>query len=226
MVDYTELENNLGHHFRDERLLINALTHPSFMKERSNQRLEFLGDAVLQLAISDVLYKTHTSVQEGALTNLRQHLVCQDALAQVARKIGLGTFLRMDKGCEIGGGRENDSVLSDAMEAVLAAVYLDAGYIPAKKIIESLWPLSDAEEFSDSKSALQEYLQKRGQSQPHYEILDESGPDHNKRFTVAVFVNDLPLGKGIGTSKKRAEQAAAREALKELKKADNSGGME
>lgn len=211
------LEKALGYSFINRSLLETALTHPSCRKETNNQRLEFLGDAVLQICISDILYRNHTSVQEGALTNLRQHLVCQDALANVARRISLGTYLRMDKGCEMGGGRENDSVLSDAMEAVLAAVYLDGGFENAKKCIDTLWPIGSEEEFSDAKSALQEFLQKRGQQQPRYEVVDESGPDHMKQFTVAVLMGENLLAKGAGTSKKKAEQSAALEALRTLK---------
>lgn len=217
MADYISPEKELGYTFQDKSLLRDALTHPSYHTGVNNQRLEFLGDAVLQICISDVLYKTHTHVQEGSLTNLRQHLVCQDALAEVARSIHLGACLRMDKGCEADGGRDNDSVLCDAVEAVLAAVYLDGGFEKAKQCVERLWPLSQAAEFSDAKSALQEYLQKRGEKQPAYVLLSECGPDHRKCFTVAVMLEDRQLAAGTGSSKKRAEQAAAREALKSLK---------
>lgn len=163
-----------------------------------------------------MLYREHTRIQEGALTNLRQHLVCQDALAQVARQIGLGTYLRMSKGCEQTGGRENDSVLSDACEAVLAAIYLDGGYAPAKACVERLWPLKETETFSDAKSSLQEYLQKRGHAQPRYTLVGESGPDHMPTFTVNVFVDGVEYATGSGSGKKKAEQAAAAAALKKL----------
>ncbi len=217
MTELAELERNIGYTFSHRELLVNALTHPSCQSGINNQRLEFLGDAVLQICISDVLYRNHTTVQEGALTNLRQHLVCQDALAQVARKIGLGRCLLLGKSCEMGNGRENDSVLSDAMEAVLAAVYLDGGFDSAKKCIDHLWPIGEEEEFSDAKSALQEYLQKNGESQPQYAVLNETGPDHMKQFTVAVILNNCDYAHGVGASKKKAEQSAAREAMKRLK---------
>ena len=217
MTGLETLEKSLGYCFKDVSLLERALTHPSCSRDKNNQRLEFLGDAVLQLTVSDVLFHEHTKVQEGALTNLRQHLVCQDALAAVARRIGLGTYLRMDKGCELGGGRENDSVLCDACEAVLASVYLDGGFDSAMLVLKKHWPLSEAEAFNDAKSALQEYLQKRGRPQPKYILCGESGPDHMPTFTVKVTVEDKEYATGTGNGKKKAEQAAAEAALKILK---------
>ena len=204
----------LGYTFRDEALLRRALTHPS-MGKNDNQRLEFLGDAVLQYLISDAIYRAHPDEREGALTHRRQLMVCEGALSPIAKKLGLGEALQMDKGEELTGGREKPSVLCDTMEAVLAAVYLDGGMEAARGVIERCWPGEDevARPLQDAKGALQEMLQKDGGDSPTYEIVGQSGPPHAPVFKAAVFWNKQLLAEGEGKTKKAAEQAAALKAL-------------
>ena len=207
----------LGYTFRDEALLRRALTHPS-MGKNDNQRLEFLGDAVLQYLMSDKLYRAHPGEREGALTHRRQLLVCEAALSGIARKLGLGEALAMDRGEELTGGRNKPSVLCDTMEAVLAAVYLDGGMEAARGVVERCWPGEDEVErpLQDAKGALQEALQKDGGESPTYEITGQSGPPHNPVFRAAVFWNGKKLAEGKGKTKKAAEQAAALEAMKTI----------
>ena len=208
------LMDTLGYHFRDPSLLRQALTHPS-MGEPDNQRLEFLGDAVLEYIVSDLLYASHPAEQEGQLTHLRALMVCEAALSQVARGLGLGAALRMDNGEELTGGREKPSVLCDAMEAVLAAVYLDGGMEAARALVQRHWPRPEDihRPMQDSKSALQEHLQEGGGDPPTYAILAESGPPHDRRFLAAVYHGGKELARGEGRTKKQAEQAAALAAL-------------
>ncbi len=212
-----DLMKALGYSFRDEALLRRALTHPSMGKE-DNQRLEFLGDAVLQYLMSDKLYREHPGDREGGLTHLRALLVCEAALSQVAARLGVGEKLIMDRGEELTGGRTKPSVLCDAMEAILAAVYLDGGMEAARSVVEHCWP--DPEEvrrpMQDSKGALQELLQKDGGPAPTYAITGSSGPDHAPVFEATVFYERKPLARGTGTTKRRAEQAAALKALEKL----------
>ena len=210
----------LGYTFRDPGLLKQALTHPS-MGRNDNQRLEFLGDAVLQYIMSDILYAEHPTDREGSLTHLRALLVCEAALSQVAGKLGIGRALIMDKGEELTGGREKPSVLCDAMEAVLAAVYLDGGLEEARKIVVRHWPKPEQvhRPMQDSKGALQEFLQKDGGAAPTYEITGQSGPPHDPRFEAAVFCNGEELARGSGRTKRQAEQAAALAALEKAGKA-------
>ena len=186
----------LGYTFRDEALLRRALTHPSVGKE-DNQRLEFLGDAVLQFIMSEKLYAAHPEDREGALTHRRALLVCEAAQSPIARELGIGEALRMDRGEELTGGREKPSVLCDAMEAVLAAVYLDGGMEAAKGVVER-W---------------QEELQKHGGETPTYQIIGQSGPPHSPVFRAAVYRNGTLLAEGEGKTKKAAEQAAALNAI-------------
>ena len=204
----------LGYTFRDEALLRRALTHPS-MGKNDNQRLEFLGDAVLQYLMSDKLYQAHPNEREGALTHRRQLMVCEAALSPIAQRLGLGEALIMDKGEELTGGREKPSVLCDTMEAVLAAVYLDGGMEAARGVVERCWPGEDEVErpLQDAKGALQEVLQRDGGESPTYEITGQSGPPHNPVFEAAVYWNGKLLAKGEGKTKKAAEQAAALQAL-------------
>ena len=213
-----ELMNALSYQFRDPELLRQALTHPS-MGKNDNQRLEFLGDAVLQYIMSDMLYASHPESQEGSLTHLRALLVCEAALSQVARGLHVGEALIMDKGEEMTGGRDKPSVLCDAMEAILAAVYLDGGLEEARRIVKSFWPKPEevSRPMQDSKGALQEFLQKDGGSAPTYEIIAQSGPPHDRVFQAAVFRDGVRLAEGSGRTKKQAEQAAALTALKRLK---------
>ena len=176
----------LGYTFHDPALLARALTHPS-MGAEDNQRLEFLGDAVLQYVMSDLLFKTHPTEQEGGLTHQRALLVCEAALAQVARKLGVGHALRMDKGEEQTGGREKPSVLADAMEAILAAVYLDGGMEEARKLVAVHWPRPEEVQrpMQDSKGALQEFLQKDGGDAPGYRIIGQSAEHEGQRTEAA-----------------------------------------
>ncbi|MBR6525781.1 MAG: ribonuclease III [Clostridia bacterium] len=220
-----QLMKNLGYTFRDPNLLVRALRHPS-MGADNNQRMEFLGDAVLEMCISDRIYSRMQKLQEGEMTTLRQRLVCEDALALIARKIELGKCLLMDKGCEFSGGREKNSVLSDAMEAVLAGVYLDGGFEAARQVIDRLWPddLVAVKRTLDPKSALQEWAQAHLCITPRYELLEESGPAHQKEFLVAVLLEDREYARAKGMSKKKAEQTAASAALEILQK--NAGNKQ
>ena len=212
-----EVMKALGYTFRDEALLRRALTHPSMGRE-DNQRLEFLGDAVLQYLMSDRLYRKHPEEREGALTHMRALLVCEASLSQIAARLGIGEALTMDRGEELTGGRTKPSVLCDAMEAVLAAVYLDGGMEAARGVVERCWP-EEAEvsrPMQDSKGRLQEMLQKNGGETPTYEITGTSGPPHAPMFEAAVFRGKTLLGTGSGHTKKQAEQAAALAAIRRL----------
>ena len=212
MAEYAALERAIGYAFRQHGLLRQALTHPSVGHDH-NQRLEFLGDAVLELCVSEKIYEKHPEMQEGAMTRLRQKLVREEKLAQAAEQVKLGEYLRMDKSCAVTGGRQNPSVLSDAFEAVLAAVYLDGGLSAARNMVEKL--IGDCSETgeNDAKSELQEYLQGQGHPMPAYQTVGEEGPPHERVFTAAVLIDGKEIAKGSGTSKKRAEQEAARTAL-------------
>ena len=213
------LEKALGYAFRDRELLKRALTHPSVGK-KDNQRLEFLGDAVLQYLMSDKLFREYPENREGGLTHLRALLVCEAALSQVARKLGVGEALIMDRGEELTGGREKPSVLCDAMEAILAAVYLDGGLEAARGVMERCWPdPADVERpVQDSKSLLQEQLQKGGGAPPEYRITGQRGPAHDPCFEAEVYDRGRLIGTGTGHTKKQAEQEAALDALKNLSK--------
>ena len=212
-----ELMNTLGYQFNNPALLKRALTHPS-MGAEDNQRLEFLGDAVLQYIMSDILYATHPKDREGQLTHLRALLVCEAALSQVARSLHVGEALIMDKGEALTGGRDKPSVLCDAMEAILAAVYLDGGLDAAREIVKRHWPRPEDvhRPMQDSKGALQEHLQKDGGDAPTYAILAQDGPPHDRTFEAAVYRYGVELARGVGKTKKQAEQAAALSALEKL----------
>lgn len=216
MADYAALEKAIGYVFRQKALIRQALTHPSLGPEH-NQRLEFLGDAVLEMCVSEKIYAMHPEMHEGAMTQLRQKLVREERLAQVGRAIRLGDALLMDRGFALSGGRENPSVLCDAFEAVLAAVYLDGGFDAARNMVTRL--IGDCSENgeNDAKSALQEYLQAKGRPMPTYETVGEEGPPHERVFTCAVFIDGAECARGTGKSKKRAEQEAAGAALKIIK---------
>ena len=211
------LMDALGYQFKDPALLAQALTHPS-MGKNDNQRLEFLGDAVLQYIMSDILYATHPKDREGSLTHLRALLVCEAALSQVARSLHVGEALIMDKGEALTGGRDKPSVLCDAMEAILAAAYLDGGLDAARGIIQRHWPRPEDvhRPMQDSKGALQEHLQKDGGDAPTYSILAQDGPPHDRTFEAAVYRYGVELARGVGKTKKQAEQAAALSALEKL----------
>lgn len=213
------LENELGYTFQNPALLDRALTHSSYANEREalgdNERLEFLGDSVLGFITAEYLFSEHKGVPEGELTRLRAYAVCEKSLDVYAREIGLGDYLLLGKGEERTGGRERASVLSDAFEAVIAAIYLDGGMEPAKKfVLRFVHPYVEAKPvFKDYKTMLQEVTQKNPGETLEYVLVSESGPDHDKHFEVEVHLNSNVIGRGSGPSKKKAEQDAACEAL-------------
>ena len=220
-MNYHMLEQAIGHTFADIALLDLAMTHPSYAlahKCKDNQRLEFLGDAVLEICVSRVLYHKFPKLREGQLTRKRAALVCEANLARAARRLNLGGFLKLDKGEEIVGGRENPSILADTMEAVIAAVYLDAGMDKAAALVDLAMDGYECEQADrDAKSALQEYLQALGEETPTYEIIGQDGPPHARVFTARVLRADgTQLGTGVGPRKQRAEEAAAKMALESL----------
>lgn len=220
-MDLKALQEALGYHFKDIALLKRALTHPSCGSE-NNQRLEFLGDAVLQLSMSDIVYAAHPDTEEGGMTFLRARMVREETLSAVAKKLNVGRNLRMDHGCEMGGGRTRPAVLADAMEAILAAVYLDGGFAEALRVVRTLWPKESEVALppvTDNKTRLQEVLQARGLPAPEYKMIAEEGPPHLRVFTMAVYSQDEEIGRGVGNSKKKAEQAAAGMALEREVKA-------
>lgn len=215
------LEERIGYRFQNITLLKQALTHSSFTNEQrinkagDYERLEFLGDAVLELVSSEFLFREHPEVPEGELTKMRASMVCEPSLAFCARDLELGKFMLLGKGEEATGGRERDSIISDAMEAVTGAIYLDGGMEYAKAFINRfiLSDLEDKQLFYDSKSNLQELIQGKLKKDFRYELLEESGPEHNKTFRVSVQMEDECLGEGAGRTKKAAEQQAAYKAL-------------
>ena len=220
MTDIKKFQEVIGYHFHDEKLLRQALTHSSFANEKhlkkhsDNERLEFLGDAVLEIISSEFLYKEYPDKPEGELTKLRASIVCEPTLALCTKDIALGEYLLLGKGEDQTGGRGRKSILSDALEAVIGAIYLDGGFANAKEFIHK-YILTDIEHkqlFYDSKTILQELIQGRHE-QLSYELIDESGPDHDKQFTVAVLVDGERVREGEGHTKKAAEQQAAYQAL-------------
>lgn len=216
-----DLEERVGYSFRDAGLLKQALTHSSFTNEQKinkagdYERLEFLGDAVLELVSSEFLFRLHPELSEGELTKLRASMVCEPSLAFCARDLELGKFILLGRGEENTGGRERESITSDAMEALIGAIYLDGGMEPAKEFIDRfvLSDLEDKQLFYDSKSNLQELIQGKLKKEFGYELLEESGPEHDKTFRVSVQMEGECLGEGTGRTKKAAEQRAAYKAL-------------
>lgn len=215
------LQERIGYTFHNVLLLKQAITHSSFMNEQKinklgdYERLEFLGDAVLELVSSEFLFCEHADKSEGELTKMRASMVCEPALAFCAKDIELGEFLLLGKGEECTGGRKRDSITSDAMEAVIGAIYLDGGMDKAKEFIYR-FVLSDLENkqlFYDSKTNLQELVQGKLRKDVHYVLVDESGPEHDKTFCVEVLIEEKVIGTGKGRTKKAAEQQAAYEAL-------------
>lgn len=210
-------EQNIQYTFKDKSLLNLALTHSSYANESKNhvaynERLEFLGDAVLQLVTSEKLYKENPNMPEGKMSKTRAALVCEDALANYSHKIDLGSFMFLGKGEENTGGRERPSILADAFEALIGAIFLDGGIAPAKKFILRFLNDSDLH-LQDYKTLLQEIIQQNPGERLSYIVVKEEGPDHDKSFTVEVHLNSNPIGSGEGKSKKAAEQQAAKEAL-------------
>ena len=220
--DIKLLEEKIGYKFKNINYLEIGITHSSYANESKepityNERQEFLGDAVLSIIVSDYIFEHYTELPEGELTKLRASLVCENALCGFANEISLGEFLRLGHGEELMGGRERPSILADAFEAVLAAVYLDGGIAPATEYVlgfvkRSLEHVENVA-FKDYKTLLQEIIQKNPEEKLSYELVGESGPDHDKRFEVNVMLNSNVIGHGIGKSKKNAEQLAAKEAL-------------
>jgi ribonuclease-3 len=231
VINTDQLEAALGHQFRDRNLLVLALTHPSIAHEagvghlqQHNQRLEFLGDAVLQLVVTGELYARFPSYGEGPLTQARAQMVNRIALAAHARRLNLGNFLILSRGEDSTGGRVRTSTVADAFEAVVGAVFLDGGFEIARSLVltlfrDSFGAVNELPNLDNPKGELQELLQSRSPEPPRYEQLSASGPDHNRQFESAVYHEGIELGRGVGRSKKLAESAAALSALQALKAA-------
>ncbi|MGM9934437.1 ribonuclease III [uncultured Clostridium sp.] len=229
MNKYTlkEIEENLGVCFNNPTLLKTALTHSSFANQfkdaEYNERLEFLGDAVLQLCITEHLFNNFKNKSEGELTKIRSLIVCENSLYEIAKKLHLGEYIRMSKGEELTGGRERISIQADAVEAVIAAVYLDKGIGFVRDFIllhfeEIIKKAINNEIVLDFKTKLQEFLQKDGEVSIHYELTKYEGPPHRRKFYTNVVIDSSIMGEGCGYSKKEAEQNAAKQALKKLDK--------
>ena len=220
-----DLEQSLGYHFRDISLLQQALTHSSYANERwrdslaSNERLEFLGDSILGMITAEYLYRTFPQRPEGELTKIRADLVCETSLAQVANRLGLGEYLLLGHGEEQGGGRRRISILADAVESILAAIYLDGGFTAALSMVQRFIltdiPIEHPRNM-DYKTKLQELVQQQKNQVIQYALIGESGPDHAKEFRIELCLNGQIVGTGSGSSKKRAEQEAAKSALEKL----------
>lgn len=221
-----QFESVIGYKFHNIKLLKQALTHSSYANERrinrqdNNERLEFLGDAVLELTTSEYVFNADKKMPEGELTKLRASLVCEQTLSMCAVEINLGKYLLLGKGEAATGGRERKSILSDAMEAIIGAIYLDGGFTNAKEFIKQ-FILSDIDKkklFFDSKTILQEIVQSDYKQKLHYELISETGPDHNKNFKVMAYMDDKEMCSGVGHTKKAAEQEAAYKSILMLKK--------
>jgi len=219
-----KLQEIIGYNFNNKENLLKALTHSSFANENknegfeSNERLEFLGDSVLSLVISENIFKNYGNLSEGEMTKTRANIVCESSLMKCSVEIGLGDYLLLGKGEEHSGGRKRASILSDAFEALIGAIYVDGGFESAKTFINNQMEnlIIDSVRgaiFHDYKTQLQEIVQKNGEHTVSYKILNEKGPDHNKTFVSQVCINDVVVGTGEGRSKKEAEQNAAKAAL-------------
>ena len=217
-----QLEKNLKYTFKNKELRKNALAHSSYANEKkgttaSNERLEFLGDSVLSIIVSDYIYKNFPNLPEGQLTRLRASLVCEKTLCSFSKQLEVGEYILLGKGERANGGATRPSILADAFEAILAAIYLDGGMEPAKKhvlrFVKSELSHLEHENFKDYKTELQEIIQRNPEEKLTYVLTGESGPDHDKCFTVEVHLNSNVIGEGSGHSKKNAEQAAAKKAL-------------
>ncbi len=218
------LQDAIGYHFKDVSLLKHALTHPSYSnesgepKEASNQRLEFLGDAVLELISSVFLFHRRPILQEGVMTKVRAAMVCEPTLAEAARKVNLGDYIILGKGEAREGIQRRDSVISDAFESVIGAMYLDGGYAPAEQFVRTfvLCDIENAGLYRDAKTVLQEYISQH-KMELEYQVIEESGPCHDRYFRVQALVNGESYGIGEGPSKKKGEQGAAYQTLKRIK---------
>lgn len=221
------LEKIIGYSFNNKELLKLALTHSSYSNDNkqgkfnNNERLEFLGDAVLELSSSEILFNEYKNKPEGELTRMRASIVCEPTLALCAKDINLSQYLLLGRGEDNTGGRYRDSIVSDAFEAVIGAIYLDGGFTIAKEFVMK-FVMNDIENkhlFYDSKTILQEIVQKQYKERVEYVLINESGPDHNKSFEVEVRLNEKVLGKGLGRTKRKAEQQAAYEAILQIREA-------
>lgn len=224
--DLVEFQDKIGYQFKNMDLLVQALTHSSFVNEQKinkkpdYERLEFLGDAVLEMVSSDFLFRKYPDKKEGEMSKIRASLVCEPALAFCSEQINLKKYIQLGKGEEATGGRNKESIIADVCEAVIGALFLDGGIEQSKRFIDT-YVLTNADSmqmFSDSKSLLQELVQARGLDAIKYEICGESGPEHDKIFEVRVLIGDKIMGEGTGKTKKAAEQKAAYQALLEYKK--------
>lgn len=219
MDEFADLKHKLGVNFKNLSLIKMAFIHRSYLNEAkrqlsSNERLEFLGDSILSFLVSEFLYKTYTKLPEGELTNLRSSIVKTTALAEIAKNLNLGSYLLLSKGEEAGGGRSNSSILADTFEAVIGAIYLDSGIEAIKKIFNNLlFPILpkiiEEKSYKDAKSSFQEAVQETTKVSPIYKVIKEEGPDHAKKFTVGVYVDNKLWGTGVGKNKQEAEQEAA-----------------
>lgn len=225
-----KLENRIGYCYKNKEYALNALIHSSYVNEnhldaelKNNERLEFLGDAILDFVMGMMLYNNHPEMSEGEMSKTRALIVCEASLAECARSLGLGELMFLGKGEDANGGRNRPSILSDCLEALIGSIYLDGGIDEAEGFIMSL--LGDTyqravngELFMDYKTRLQEELQKSGDMKIQYKLIEATGPDHDKSFKMAVYADNSLLGTGVGKSKKEAEQEAAKQALKSLNK--------
>lgn len=223
-MDIKTLQNRIGYTFKNEKLLEKALTHSSFANESGksrvycNERLEFLGDSILGFITAEYLYEKYPSSPEGDMTRIRAELVCEQSLAATAETLELGAVLLLGKGEDQNGGRERKSILADAVEALLAAIYIDGGIQFARSFVTNHILTDAPETITDSKTMLQEKVQREGIPSPIYKIVDEFGPDHAKTFIAQVLIDGVPAGEGSGRNKKEAEQSAARAALEKKNK--------
>lgn len=224
-INLHSLEKNLNYKFKNDQLLCLAMTHSSYANEHkmgvveNNERLEFLGDAILNLVVSQYLYKKYPNHPEGELTKIRAKVVCESSLAYAAKKIKIGNYLLLGKGEEATGGRVRESILADAAEAIVGAIYMDSDFETTNKVLltnfesDIVHAVAKGDLFIDFKTELQEIVQKKGKSTMEYTVVREEGPDHNKIFYIDVIVNHESIGTGRGRNKKDAEQMAAKEAL-------------
>ena len=229
IIDYDDLEKRIGVKFANRDLLKTALTHRSYINENreqnieNNERLEFLGDAVLELIISDHIYKKYPEKHEGELTAIRSALVRTESIAEESKKMGIGQYLLLSKGEEESGGKDKEYIIADLYEAVLGAIYLDKDYETAKEyvtrtILKKVDKVVEEELFIDPKTKIQELSQAKYKVTPTYTILKEEGPDHDKHFTIGLFLENKEIAQGVGTSKQKAEEDAARKAILIMKK--------
>lgn len=233
--DWSRLQERLGIRFRNESLLIQAFTHASYVNEHDNaehdnERLEFLGDAVLELAVSEYLFEKYQQLPEGKLTKIRASIVCESSLVQFARMLEFGCYVLLGKGEERSGGRERPALLADVFEAFIGALYLDRGLDTVKQFLHRyVFPTLDDQQLlgrlADHKTELQELMQERGAGPLEYRIVEESGPAHDRIFAAEVYVGSVCLGSGTGRSKKEAEQQAAAQALAKLSQSDGETGL-